>query len=1763
MSRLFRSRRPGPRVHPLDRRAPRRPYIELLEARSLLAIITVNTTADPTTIPSEDTTLSLREAIEISNGTLPLSSLTPQQLAQVSGPLSNPNTIDFAIPTTDEGYIPPPSGSSSPGVWAIHPASPLDTITNPVIINGYSQPGSTPNTSPTQDNAVLTIELVGDVVTMNQFFDAPGLTIGVGNVVVEGLDINQFPGAGISIQAGSGSTITGNFIGTDPTGESIPGNLTNGVEVVGGSNNTIGGASPAARNIISGNGTTGLTNPTGTSGSGVDLETPSNLVQGNFIGVDAMADKALGNGSGSDAGVSIQFAADNTIGGTVSGAANLISGNAGFGVSIQGPDAPGNVVQGNFIGTDFGTGTIAGNSFIPLGNTVGVQINEASGNTIGGTATGAGNLIADSQITNFTPAPGVGVYLFGPSATGNLVQGNAIGQPFIVGSQVGTGASIGNEGDGIFIQNAPSNTIGGSVPLSTSGGLVSGSGNLIADNGGIGVDIALSAHNQVLGNWIGTDPLGRVLAGNTGDGVFLSSSPGNTIGGTAAGLGNLIAFNGGNGVNLFGPAATNNVLLGNQIGLFARVSKGNAGDGVLDAGPDNTIGGAAAGAGNLISTNIASGIEVSGATVSGVTGTVIQGNKIGTDPLGQANASYGNEQEGILLTDVAGNTVGGTASGAGNVIADNGTSGIQITGVQTSSGASNANSNVVQGNRIGLDASGNAGGNGVDGLLLIEASDNTIGGTVSGAGNVISANRAAGIVIDASDSNMVQGNLIGTDASGIRSLGNISDGVILENTSYSSTSLTQTASNTIGGTVPAARNIISGNLNGVSLTGPVVAANFVEGNYIGTDITGTKFLSNARDGVLDEGVFNTIGGGMPGAGNVISGNGLNGIEAVNGSDTQISGNFIGVDATGLRALGNTSDGVLVETVFVEVGGFEPGDGNVISGNGGSGVHIFGVPPGSLNPNQSTAFIVGNLIGVGADGLTSVSNLANGVFIDNVARVVVGTASGGGNVISGNGSDGVLISGSAAQHSFVEGNLLGTGGTGKTAVGNTQDGVLILDAGDNTIGGSVSGAGNVISGNSAAGVEVRGSGATGNSVQQNVIGLDGPASQPVGNATGGVLIVGATQNTFEGNIVSGNQGNGIALESGASSNSVLANNVGLDVTGRVARGNQLDGILIETASNNAIRGNVISANDLNGVEIRFTGATGNVVGGNLIGTDVTGTLALGNVGDGVVITAAPSNVIGGATLGDGNLIAGNTHGINISGVGPAAGQVFSEVVSGNTIGTDVTGTVALGNTSDGILVNGATSVLIGGPIGAMRNILSGNAGAGVQLQGAALVSILGNAIGTNAAGSAAIPNVVGVAINTSTSNFIGGPTATPGQGVGNLISGNTSAGIEIFGQDAMQNQVVGNLIGTDSTGNASLSDGSGVVLVDVAGNTIGGPSALFRNVISGNVTAGVYLFDTGSISNVVQGNYIGTNLAGTAAIIVPGGLNGLQNLGVFLNDAPGNLIGDASSGLIGGASGARNLISGNVVGIQITGATGRGNVVAGNFVGTGPTGTTSLGNQVGVFINNAGAGASVGGNVPTVGNVILHNVVSGNTSTGVQLFGPSATGNLIEANYIGLDVTGSVALPGETQSAGVFIESAPGNTIGGSSAATRNVISGNAGVNGQSSAGVYFFSGSAGNVVTGNFIGTDASGSRGIGNGAYGVLLFNAPNNTVDRSNTGNNRLTNPGGIAAFREFSGPVSSASTSPAATKAARVKTQVRATGHPGINRAFLKKPARGARR
>ena len=266
------------------------------------------------------------------------------------------DTIDFNIPGT--------------GPFTISPTSALPAITHSVFINGYSQPHSSPNTATDSDNAVILIQLSG---TSAGFSD--GLQIIAGNSTVAGLAINQFNQYGIRLYSGGNDVITGDFVGTDPTGSTALPNIDAGISVDDSKNDVIGGTSAAARNIVSGNTNQNIYIIDNASGA---------LVEGNFVGLTASGTSTLSdNGNG----VSVIQSTNNTIGGTAAGAGNVISGHTFDGVTLD--EASGNVVQGNKIGTD-PTGTIA------LGNSAGVLLGYASAanNLIGGTAPGAGNLIS-------------------------------------------------------------------------------------------------------------------------------------------------------------------------------------------------------------------------------------------------------------------------------------------------------------------------------------------------------------------------------------------------------------------------------------------------------------------------------------------------------------------------------------------------------------------------------------------------------------------------------------------------------------------------------------------------------------------------------------------------------------------------------------------------------------------------------------------------------------------------------------------------------------------------------------------------------------------------------------------------------------------------------------------------------------------------------------------------------------------------------------------------------------------------------------------------------------------------------------------------------------------------------------------------------------------------------------------------------------------------------------------------------------------------
>jgi hypothetical protein len=238
------------------------------------------------------------------------------------------------------------------GVHTIKPSSEL-SIPGGVLINGYSQPGSSPNTLEKGNNAVLKIELDGSAAGA----DASGLRTFTGDCVIRGLAINNYRNNGILINGGQNSKVEGSFIGTDASGTTAKPNTNNGVLIKalnGGSkptNNTVGGTTPAARNVLSGN-----------FGAGVSIVDPftslvgptvvNNSVLGNLIGTDKNGTGSLGNGGD---GVFIFDASDNTVGGTAPGEANTIAFNNPAGVSVLGNGA-GNSVFSNSIFSNGGLG---------------------------------------------------------------------------------------------------------------------------------------------------------------------------------------------------------------------------------------------------------------------------------------------------------------------------------------------------------------------------------------------------------------------------------------------------------------------------------------------------------------------------------------------------------------------------------------------------------------------------------------------------------------------------------------------------------------------------------------------------------------------------------------------------------------------------------------------------------------------------------------------------------------------------------------------------------------------------------------------------------------------------------------------------------------------------------------------------------------------------------------------------------------------------------------------------------------------------------------------------------------------------------------------------------------------------------------------------------------------------------------------------------------------------------------------------------------
>lgn len=887
------------------------------------------------------------------------------------------------------------------------------------------------------------------------------------------------------------------------------------------------------------------------------------------------------------------------------------------------------------------------------------------------------------------------------------------------------------------------------------------------------------------------------LRGNTARGNGLQVTAGNS---TVKGL--IINSFPGTGIELEGNGG--NVIVGNFVGTdpSGTLSLANTVGLQIASCSNNTIGGTAKGERNLISGNGFAGVRILRGTAA-ADGNVVEGNLIGTDING--TSALPNIGDGLYFLDSSNNRIGGTTEGARNIISGNYDTGLEISG----------NSNLIQGNFIGTDITGkaavsNRNGAGVNGNL------NQVGGTSANARNIISGNQLDGIAIGGQNSQF-QGNWVGVDSSGLVTLSNGTG-------AFGTAGLHVFGpNNTIGGTTPSAANVISGNAYyGVEIEG---SGSLLQGNFIGTDATGNVAIGNAFGvSILDRGSNITIGGPSPGAGNLISGNG--GGIGIQGSNCLVQGNLIGTDRTGVRALGNLHGGIgaSFSNGGITIGGTQSGAGNLISGNGGDAVNI----------SANRTVVQGNLIGTDLSGKVSLGNAGYGIFLSGNNLTVGGTVPGARNLISANAQGGVSLSSQGG--SIVQGNLIGTDITGTSSLGNSANGLVVAGSAT-TVGGTQTAARNLISGNQAAGVVMGGTTLSTNYLLGNYIGVDITGTAPLGNGDGVVLITDSVVGGIApgaGNLISGNRSSGIFCGLIQTDHLLIQGNlIGTDFTGTVALGNSIGVYIYHNSGFNIIVGgtqtgarNIISGNRNDGVYINQSQSNNQLLG-NFIGTDISGRRALPNLGNGVASSQSTGVTIGGTNSGEGNLISGNT----ASGIF-ASGSIAQ--MKGNLIGTDVTGTMPLGNLN-GIVLTGALNA-IGGPTPQARNIISGNQENGIDIFGGSNL-VQGNFIGTDQSGTTALGNGrFGIAINSGSRNTIGGSVS----GFGNLISANGSDGVVLYtNANQLQGNLIGTTIsGANPLGNNG--SGLHLVGAGAANNLIGGTAAAMGNTIAFNADDGVLL-----------------------------------------------------------------------------------------------------------------------------------------------------------------------------------------------------------------------------------------------------------------------------------------------------------------------------------
>ena len=1084
-------------------------------------------------------------------------------------------TVDFAIPTTESGY------SASPLSYTLTPASPYPLITEPIVLDATTQTGYSGDPI---------IELDGTGATGA----SGGLVLRSNDSTIRGFSVHSFVDEGLEIDGstgfGDGNTLQNNWVGLDAAG-SVRGNTDVGILVtVDALDNLIGGTGATDGNVVAGSGSIGIL---------VRTNSTDNTILGNSVysnaglGIDLDEDGVTPNDGGDpDTGSNdlLNFPAITS--------ATESSGTIDLTFDLDVPVNP-NGYRVEFFSNPSGadpSGHGEGEQFVSAVTvSPGTGLNHSLAGSDGDVITATATVIDPGATSGFGPtsefsvAVTVGVQTAVPPTTVVFRDGNngytGTVDTWISGNvpdQDNSAATL------LEIDNSPvqhglirfDDIIGPGAGQIPAGATIVSADLVFEASDPSAADASLSLY-RVLRTWVETDTWNSLTSGISTDdvearsttdavhtgGLDLTNTP-ITIGGLAAAVqawvdgdanqGWLLTLDRTNGwdaqssenADVAGrPELRVTYVVGPVTHTVNSTGDGTdttPGDAVCDTGSTNSAGDpectlrAAIEESNAFSTvdvvNFA--MPATEAGHAGGVWTISPGSAL--PDLSDQVTIDGSTQAGWTTTPVV--ELNGTSAGAS-------TDGLRITaddvtvrslainrfgadGIELVSGAANA---LIAGNHIGVDPSGTIDrGNGARGIDLGSGSGpTTVGGTTSADRNLVSGNASDGIIIWASDNNVIIGNYIGTDVTGNASRPNDADGIAMGSTS---------AGNTIG--QPGSGNVLSGNGNDGFENDATGANNTVQANHIGLGADGTTLVANSRHGVvLYNGANNTmIGGNGAGEGNVISGNGQSGV-IIDGNANPattanvIAGNLIGTDATGSLDRGNGTYGIhfFAGAAGNTVGGSTAAHGNVISGNGSGegGIYITGT-------TTSGNIVRNNHVGVNETGTAAIANNLHGVWVNEAPNTQILD-----NLISGNNVHGVYVYGVGATGTQILRNSIGTNGAESAIVPNGFDGIRLEGGSSGTTVGSP-GNGNVIGGNADHGVNINSS--DGNTIQANHIGTDSGGSVDLGNTDAGVYsdAFGSSNNLIggdgagEGNTIAFN-GVGVQLDSG-DDNTMLGNSL---------------------------------------------------------------------------------------------------------------------------------------------------------------------------------------------------------------------------------------------------------------------------------------------------------------------------------------------------------------------------------------------------------------------------------------------------------------------------------------------------------------------------------------------------------------------------------------------------------------------------------------------